>query len=151
MVSENVFLLYSLLLGIMMTLVYDLFRILRRVFLHHKFLISIEDLIFWFGCGITVFLVMQKESNGVLRWFSIVGALFGMFIYRQLLGKFLVDFLSGILIRVKKFFYKPIHIFIKKSFKVRKYIKNCIDRVGIYLKNRLTSFWKTIIMILCKQ
>ena len=45
--DENVFLLHSFLLGVGITFLYDILRILRRVFAHSTSMVSLEDLAFW--------------------------------------------------------------------------------------------------------
>ena len=83
MVSENEFLLHSLIMGVFLLFVYDILRIIRRVIPHDGFWVSVEDLVFWLYCGGEVFLLMYRESNGTLRWFAVIGAMTGMFLYRN--------------------------------------------------------------------
>ena len=45
--GEGVFILHSFLLGVIITFIYDLFRIFRRIIPHGWFLLSLEDLVFW--------------------------------------------------------------------------------------------------------
>ena len=45
--NENVFLLHAFLLGIEITFLYDILRILRRVFTHGNGMVSLEDIAFW--------------------------------------------------------------------------------------------------------
>ncbi len=42
--GEGVFILHSFLLGVVITFIYDLFRIVRRIIPHGWFLLSLEDL-----------------------------------------------------------------------------------------------------------
>ncbi len=97
MASENEFMLYALFMGVFITFIYDILRILRRVIPHGSFLVSLEDCLFWIYCAIKVFLLMYHESNGTLRWFAIFGALSGMFVYKKLVSPFLVKYASLIL------------------------------------------------------
>ncbi|MCM1112713.1 MAG: spore cortex biosynthesis protein YabQ [Muribaculum sp.] len=97
MASENEFLLYALFMGIFITFVYDILRILRRVFPHGSFLVSLEDILFWIYCTVRVFLLMHRESNGTLRWFAILGALAGMLLYKKLVSPPLVKYVSRFL------------------------------------------------------
>lgn len=150
-ISENVFLLYSLFTGVLMTFTYDLFRIFRRVIRHNRIWISIEDILFWFGCGVTVFVLMQRESNGMLRWFAVLGAMAGMLLYRRCLGRYLVDILSRFFLKGKRILCKPIAAVGKRCRKVTGFAGKKAGRFRLYLKNRLTRVRKTIKMILCKQ
>ena len=86
--DENVFLLHSFLLGVGMAFLYDILRILRRVFAHSTSMVSLEDLAFWIHCAGKVFLLMFHESNGNLRWFAVLGALAGMYLYHRTISPF---------------------------------------------------------------
>lgn len=94
MVPEYVFLMHSLNMGVYLSLIYDGFRILRRVFIHNDFLISLEDIAFWIYAAGAVFMLMYRESNGMLRWFAILGGLFGVLVYQKYLSPVLVKYIS---------------------------------------------------------
>ena len=117
MASENEFLLHALLMGIFITFVYDLLRILRRVIPHNGFMVSLEDLGFWIYCAEKVFLMMYHESDGNLRWFAVAGAMTGMFLYKKLISPWFVKYVSlglekvlTVLIKVGSFLCKPFRI-----------------------------------------
>ena len=97
MVSENVFLFHALLLGAYITFVYDWLRIFRRVIPHSSFFVSLEDFWFWLYCAMQVFLLLYHESNGTLRWFGVLGAGVGMFLYKKCFSTFLVKYVSLVL------------------------------------------------------
>jgi spore cortex biosynthesis protein YabQ len=92
-----------MLLGIYITFVYDVLRILRRALPHRKFFVSLEDLAFWVYCGGEVFLLMYREADGSLRWFAVLGALTGMLLYKKLVSGWLVRYVSAGLKRILKF------------------------------------------------
>lgn len=97
MENENVFLLYALIMGAYITFVYDSLRVFRRVIPHGSLLISLEDLGFWIYCAAEVFVLMYHESNGMLRWFAVFGALVGMLVYKKLVSPFFVRHVTLIL------------------------------------------------------
>lgn len=80
-------LLLSIKLGIKLAFVYDGIRLFRIFVFHRNIFISIEDLFFWIYAGIIIFEQQLEQSNGVLRGFSILGMLLGMFLYSKLLGE----------------------------------------------------------------
>lgn len=106
MVDENIFLAHAFFIGIYITFVYDLLRILRRVVPHSSFWIAIEDLVFWVYCAGKVFLLMHHESDGTLRWFAVLGALVGMILYRKTVGALFVKYMALALIKIRDFFWK---------------------------------------------
>ena len=94
--------LHSFLLGILITLFYDLLRILRRVIPHGAILISLEDLSFWVLAAAGIFYLLYYENNGIFRWFSVIGALAGMLLYKETLsGPFvrLASAMANLLVR----------------------------------------------------
>lgn len=157
MASENEFLLYSFLIGVFITFVYDLLRIFRRVIPHAGFFVSLEDLAFWVYCGAEVFLLMYRESNGTLRWFAVIGALTGMLLYKKLVSKWFVKYLSlglGRLLRVLgkllRWLVSPFRILTGKAAKnVRKTggrMHRLAGRVRRRIKNKLTYTLKVFKM-----
>lgn len=153
MESENIFLLHALLMGIFITFVYDILRIIRRVIPHHWFFVSLEDLCFWIYCGAEVFLLMYHESNGSLRWFAVLGSLAGMLMYRKLVSGFLVKYVSMILSRILRFLggilkrlLRPFFILIRKARRGTRRaggeIARIAGRIRRRIKNKLTCFLK---------
>lgn len=124
MANENEFLLYALLMGAFITFVYDILRIVRRVLPHGDFLIALEDIAFWMYCAIEVFLLLYREGDGSLRWFAVLGALAGMFLYRKLIGRFFVKYVSLLLQKIVAF----------------------LRHIGRFLKKKLTFILKMLTM-----
>ena len=117
MASENEFLFHALLMGIFITFVYDILRILRRVIPHKGFMVSLEDLAFWIYCAEKVFLMMYHESDGNLRWFAVIGALAGMILYKKAVSPWFVKYVSmglerilRVLVKIGNFLWKPFRI-----------------------------------------
>ncbi|NBH82451.1 hypothetical protein D7X88_05180 [bacterium C-53] len=79
------------LLGIVITLVYDVLRLLRYLIPHNHAVIAGEDLIFWIVTGFVVFDMFLRESNGSIRFFSIGGAVLGMLLKNKLTGSLKPD------------------------------------------------------------
>ena len=98
--SENLFLLHSTILGVYLAFVYDTIRIFRRLISHNIFFISLEDVIYWIYLAAEVFLLMYRESNGMLRWFAVLGAGTGIFLYKKLLGRYYVHYISRFLQKI---------------------------------------------------
>ena len=80
-------LLISIKVGVKLALFYDIVRIFRFLITHKNFVISIEDFFFWVYATLIIFQLQLEQSNGVLRGFSVLGMMLGMFLYNKLLGK----------------------------------------------------------------
>lgn len=158
LVGENLFLVYSLAMGIFITFVYDLLRIFRRVIPHRNFFVSVEDLFFWCFCAVSVFLMMHRENNGTLRWFAVLGALAGMLVYKKTISSIFVKWTSAGMNRVKKLLGrilgiigKPFAFAGRKTKKAAKYGGSRGKQFLRFLKKRLTAFLKMLKIALCKQ
>lgn len=157
-ISENLFLLYSLGMGVFITFVYDIFRIWRRVCSHNCFFVSLEDILFWTFCAISVFYLMHTQSNGTLRWFAVLGALAGMLVYKRTISPFFVKWvscgISAILKLTKKIlgiFGRPFRFFAQKGRKTGRQAVNGLSRTAGFVKKKLTRLMKLLKIVLCKQ
>ena len=163
MLSESIyhevhFLQYSFFLGIIITFVYDNIRVFRRVIRHNTFFISIEDLFFWIGVSLSIFLLQYRENEGVFRWFSVVGAFLGMLLYKKTLSRFYVRKMSILFRKILKllyiffsFIFSPIYFVEKKIGNIFKMLGRHARQSASKQKIRLTSYRKMIKMTLCKH
>lgn len=70
---EICFLFHSFLMGILITVLYDLLRILRRILPHNILAISLEDFLYWIVCSLLVFAMLIREITGYsdgLQWLA---------------------------------------------------------------------------------
>ena len=73
--------------GIYVCLIYFAIRVLRRIVKHSLFWISIEDLVFWIGTGIYLFIEMYRTCAGSIRWYFVLGVSVGCMITLKVAGK----------------------------------------------------------------
>lgn len=69
--TEAVFLGISVLVGMGLFLLYDIFRIFRRIVPHGAIWIGVEDFCYWLLCTAAVFLMLYQENDGMIRGFAI--------------------------------------------------------------------------------
>lgn len=125
-VVEVNLLLDAILCGVIIAVCYDAFRIIRRVIPHNKYVVGIEDFIFWNIAGIYLFATMFGSNYGIIRSFFILGALLGIYIYNRLIGRWFVKLVSnGINFIINIILKKPI----KKVIMIaKKIIKKITDK-----------------------
>ena len=157
-VQEVTFFLHSILMGLIITFAYDWILIFRKLFRHGGFLISLEDLIYWFACGIGVFYMLYRENSGVLRWFAVMGAALGMLFYKIIVKDRFVNIMSTCIHKIMWFIFRLIQIVlrpVKCLFSMaRRFVRFLIKKfkkVKEFVKKRLTVFIKTLRIVLCKQ
>lgn len=117
MSDENIFLFYAIYTGVYITFLYDIIRVIRRVFPHSDGMVSLEDIGFWIYCGGRVFVLMYKFSDGMLRWFAVLGALAGMCFYRKFISSFFVNYTSAVFIKIKRLIVKAARFILRPIVK----------------------------------
>lgn len=157
-VKELVFLSHSFLMGVIITLVYDGFLIMRKLVKHNMFAISLEDLLFWIFCAISVFGMLYEENNGTLRWFAVGGAFLGMLIYKKTVSNLIINVILGILEKISSVLSRIFRILVKPLKHLAGHGKKGCERAAgkrneliKYTKNKLTSCKKILKIILCKR
>lgn len=157
-IHELDFLFHSFLIGVIITFAYDWLLIFRAVVKHSFVSISLEDIFYWICCAISIFAMLNKENNGMLRWFAVGGAGLGMLIYKRLIGKYFVGIMStGIrkllrgIKRILTFILIPIKWLGAKLNAGRKQLGSTGKNFTRYLKKQLTVCIKLLRMVLCKH
>lgn len=82
--------------------IYDGIRIFRRIFPHGILWISLEDLLYWSVTAFYFFLKLCQSNNGILRGYILLGLAVGALLYYGLCGRFLIRFVSQMIIALKK-------------------------------------------------
>ena len=157
-IQEVTFFLHSVLMGIVITFFYDWFLILRKLIKHNNFWISVEDFLFWVACGLGVFYMLYRENNGILRWFTVIGAMIGMACYKWLISNRFIHIMSTciykivwVILKIVQIVVKPIKWILLKLKKLTVSLEKKIKKCQNFLKNRLTVCIKMLKMVLCKH
>lgn len=101
--AEIYIFLISVVTGMTVRLTYRCISSFRQIIKHSFVVIEVEDLLYWIGTAIYVFVQIYHTSNGVIRWYSILGLVLGAVIMTCFLKK------------CEKM-YKKIYIFRDKRF-----------------------------------
>ena len=157
-VQEVVFFFFFFLMGLVITFAYDWILIFRELVAHGRFLMSIEDFIYWFMCGISVFYVLYKENNGVLRWFAVVGAALGMLFYKLTIKYRFINIMAKCIHKIMWFVFRIIQVMLRPlkclflaGRRCVRYAMRKLKKVKEFIQKRLTACIKTIRMILSKK
>lgn len=157
-VYEELFCLCSFAItGIVIGILFDCFRILRKSFKTADFITYIQDILFWILAGIIVLFAIFKFNHGEIRSYVFLGISLGILIYMITISKFVIKYSVFVVMWVKKvvsypiqlaykFFkaimIKPIYNFLQKIKKnqnnktknVKKIKKNLQEKRGILWK-----------------
>ena len=141
--NEAVFFLLSVLEGMGLVFVYDIFRIVRRILKHGNIWIGIEDIFYWIFCTIAVFLLLYQTNDGMMRAFTFFGILLGMAIYYFLFSRFVIKISVLLFGGILKGLHKVFRVLLKPFVKIGK-------KILLFIKKQLKKICKAIKMGLCK-
>ena len=109
--------------GIIIGMLFDFFRILRKSFKTSDFITYIEDSLFWVLTGVVILYSIFIFNNGEIRFFMFLGIILGLIIYMFLFSSYIVK-INVIIIRIiKKIILKILKILIFPIDYVYKFIK----------------------------
>lgn len=80
-VNEGMLFVWCILGGVLFSLLYDLFRLFRKLIKHGRIWIDLEDILYWSICFVCSFCFLYYVNYGVIRFFCVLGAAIGMTIY----------------------------------------------------------------------
>lgn len=114
--------------GIVISILFDIFRILRKVFKTPDIVTYIEDIIFGVLAGIIIIYSIFKFNNGEIRSYLFVGILIGILSYLFTLSKFFIKFGDKILSFLKRILLFPIKKVLHFVKNIYKFINNNVIR-----------------------
>ena len=98
--------------GIVIGLLFDFFRILRKSFKTKDFVTYLEDIIFWILTGTILLYSIFIFNNGEIRLYMFLGIFLGISFYMLLISNYVIKINVAIILFIKKIIKQIIHIFI---------------------------------------
>ena len=125
--------------GIIIGILFDIFRILRKSFKTKDIVTYIEDILFWILTGIIILFSMYRFSNGELRFFMIIGIIMGTLMYMITFSRYVIKISVFIIKIIKTIIVYPVKV-------VEKILKKIIIRpifiICINFKKNFINFVK---------
>ena len=118
--SQSCEFLYFCLIGIIISLIFDIFRTLRKNFKTPDVITYIEDILFVIISSFIIMLGILKIANGILRFYLFLGLFLGIITYSLTFSKFCIIIINGIVV-----FCKKMSLFVLTFFK---YIVNLLNK-----------------------
>lgn len=100
--SQGYLFLIFILVGIIIGLLFDFFRILRRTFKTSDFITYIQDILFWILSGIILIYSIFVFNNGELRAYIFLSIFIGIITYMLTISKYFIKLNVLILTEIKK-------------------------------------------------
>ena len=154
--NQLIYFLKSVLLGAVLGLIFDAFKILRLFIKHNVVAIFVEDVAFCIISAVITYGFMVDISCGQIRIFILAGELIGLVLYKLTLSKLLVTLIVNILNLLKRILnfvfriaflpiYKLMLIIFKFIFKpIVNYLKKIFGKFKIVLKNKCELMYNII-------
>ena len=124
MISNQAILFFIfIIIGIIIGLLFDFFRILRKTFETNDIVTYIEDFIFWILTGAIILYSIFTFNNGEIRLFMFLGIIIGLTIYILCLSNHVIKINVLIFTFIKNIISRILHIilipftFLVKGFK----------------------------------
>lgn len=138
-INNQLFLfLLSVFFGFVIGFFYDFLVIFRKIIKHFKFMVQIEDLIYWTISALLLFFIMLKENHGEIRGFLILGSFIGMILYFFAVSKIFLKISDKILSLIKKILIVTFKILFTPIGYVLKLFKKIFDlTIGNIIFNKI--------------
>ena len=106
--------------GIVIGILFDTFRIIRKSFKTPDLVTYIEDIVFWILAGCILLFTIFTFNNGEIRIYIFAGLILGLSIYLLTLSKYFIKINVIILTFTKKIIYYPISIILNLLYLLKK-------------------------------
>ena len=132
--------------GLLIGLLFDFFRILRKAIKTADFITYIEDALFWILTGFIILYSIFTYNNGEIRLFMFLAIILGILIYLVFISKMILSISIGIINVIKKILGTIFNI-IKIPFQflmkwIKKLFLNPISFIIINIRNYFTKYLK---------
>ncbi len=111
-IEQFIIYLVCIAVGIMLSFLFDIFRIRRQTFKSKDFLVHFEDILFWIICMLIVPSVIYIVNYGEIRGYLIIGIVTGVLFYMLFISKLVINLSVPIVLFVKGIITKLLRIFL---------------------------------------
>lgn len=96
--------------GLVVGFIFDVFRICRKVIKTTNFITYLEDILFWIIVAIIIFVFAFITNDGELRWYAFLGVLLGTIFYNLLFSAYVITVSVTVINFIKKIILLVIRI-----------------------------------------
>ena len=112
--------------GIIIGILFDIFRILRKSFKTSDIITYIEDILFWILTGLILLYSVFTFSEGEIRFYMFMAVFLGCIIYMLMFSKYFIKINVTIIVTIKNIISKILSIVI---FPIKVIIINPIRKI----------------------
>ncbi len=137
--------------GVLIGILFDIFRILRKSFKTSDFVTYIEDFLFWILTGFSILYFMFVFNNGEIRLFMFLGIAVGITLYMLIFSSFLIKINVTIITFLKKIISKVIGVILIPFKFIKKLFFKPISFIFINIRKSSTNLYNNFIKITKKN
>ena len=150
--------------GMLIAFIYDVFRIKRKAIKTRSIFIHIEDFLYWIIVAIVMFALVYYSNEGEIRGYIFLGNILGVILYSLLLSKIIINssmFILNVIYKILKTICIVLLYPFKIVLKILKIPERFIFKIlrGIYRKlrgagkNRLAKvkIWRKVLKNFSKK
>ena len=130
--------------GIIIGLVFDFFRILRKSFKTKDIITYIEDILFWIITGLILLYSIFTFNNGEIRLFMFLGAILGCIFYMLIFSKFIIKINTKIITFLKDTIKKAITLILYPIKVTIKFIKKIFNKPVSFIIINIKGIFKKV-------
>lgn len=150
MITNQVYLFFIFIAnGIIIGLLFDIFRILRRTMKTSDFITYVEDILFWILTGFSILYSIFVFNNGEIRFFMFLAIGLGIICYMLLFSSFIIK-TNVVIINFFKKIISIIFNIIKLPFKyilklIKKLFLKPVSFIIINIRKNSTNLYNNMI------
>lgn len=130
--------------GILIGIIFDIFRIFRKTIKTSDFVTYIEDFLFWIITAIVLLYSIFTYNNGELRFFMFLAVILGFIIYIFTISSYLIKINVNIINTIKKISIKTLKIIYTPIIKIFKILKKITFKPLLFISENLKKNMKNI-------
>ena len=125
--------------GILIGILFDIFRIFRKSFKTFDIVTYIEDCMFWIISGLLLLYSIFKFNNGEIRLYILIGVILGVSLYMLIFSKMFINTSVCIIKIIKRIFNIIIIIPIKFLIRIiNKIFLKPLKKIFVFLRKRMS-------------
>lgn len=137
--------------GVLIGILFDFFRILRKSFKTSDIVTYIEDFLFWILTGFSILYFMFVFNNGEIRLFMFLGIAVGITLYMLIFSSFLIKINVTIITSLKKVISKIVGIILIPFKFIKRLFFKPISFIFINIRKSSTNLYNNFIKITKKN
>ena len=144
--SQAILFLIFIIIGIIIGVLFDIFRISRKTFNTSDIVTYIEDIFFWILVGCIILFAVFKFNNGEIRMFMFLAIILGCIAYMLLLSKFIINASVKILNKLMKIIKKTIQILTIPIFSIIAIFKKLFSKPILFIIINFKKLYSNILL-----